>query len=84
MAKKLISGISLETCQFILFSELPISDQAKDSISNSSYITFGDASRTMVTLGRIKSEMLGTNKDEETMDALIEAFGGDFYVDLEN
>lgn len=65
-------------------SALPISERAKDSISQSSSITFGDANRTMVTLSRFYNEMDGTKKDNETMKRLIDTFGELFYVDLEN
>lgn len=79
----------IEMCRFIPVSSLPISEEAKSSISQSGSITFGDANRTMVTLERIKGEIdsydFETNeRDAAIMDALIAKLGPNFYVDLEN
>lgn len=88
---------SIEECKFIPFSSLPLSEKGKESISDSGNITFGDANRTMISLSRFADVLSDTNypDDDEGEDervendaaiilALIETYGENFYIDLEN
>lgn len=80
---------SVESTHFIPISKLPISDEAKNSISDSNDITFGDANRSLFSITRIASVIdaddYDTNeKDQATIEAIMQKYGEEFYVDLEN
>jgi hypothetical protein len=75
----------METCTFIPGSELGLSDDAWESISNSSNITFGDANRTLYTFDRLLMHVEFSPEDEAKIEAAKEKYGYETeYVDLEN
>ena len=75
----------METCAFIPASELNLSIEGWENISNSSNITFGDANRTLYTLERLRIDVEFENEnDKAILNAAIDKYGLMFYIDLEN
>jgi len=76
----------MHTCTFICLSELDLSWQGSEDISNCSDITFGDANRTLYSFDRLCTRVDFTNPDDDAkIAAAKEQYGGEIeYVDLEN
>jgi hypothetical protein len=71
----------MESVQFIPASELNLSEDGWENISNNSNITFGDANRTLYTVARIKDRVdFDNEKDQE----IFENLDPTIYIDLEN
>lgn len=92
MAKKkkfnpqtIAAGVVFRDCKFIPVSELPISDEGHENISNSSNVTFGDANRTMFSIERLLERVtFDKDKDKAILEAIAEQHGQQTYIDLEN
>lgn len=76
---------NVESLKFIAASNLGFSDEGWENINSSSNITFGDANRTMYSLSRLNDRVTFDDDDDQAiLDAAIEKYGPDFYVDLES
>jgi len=77
--------ITVQKCEFILLSDIPISAQGKVDVSESNDLTYGDANRTLVTIRRLLALVNWTkDKDAYIVTQVAEQFDPEMYVDLEN
>jgi len=81
-----VSTPKMQTCTFMLASELGLSEEGWESIYNNSNLTFGDANRTLYTFDRLLMHVDFDNpEDTAKIEAAKEAYGYETeYVDLEN
>jgi len=76
---------TLNRCEFLELTDLRLSDEAMDCLSQSGNLTFGDANRTLYTLARIKYEIdAELESDIEILNQAIEKYTEHCYIDLEN
>lgn len=78
-----MKNIPTESCNFVRLSNVPISEEGKNCISESSNVTFGDANRTLFTISRLRSLVDFELSDDKILEALMYE-AGDIYIDLEN
>lgn len=70
-------------CEFLLLSEIPLSEDGREELFNSDF-TFGDANRCMYSLQRIFDEVGFTKEEDKDVILQILREQGDVLVDLEN
>jgi hypothetical protein len=76
--------MKINTVAFLSLSQLGLSNKGKQSLIESSEITFGDGNYTLITLIRIYGALYGTVKDHNLLRDLMKQYGDHFCVDMES
>lgn len=70
--------------EFVFLSDIGLSDEGIQQVSESGYLTFGNAAHTLYTLDDVAASVqFDADEDRDTFAKVIDALGGQTLVDLE-
>lgn len=76
-----------QTVECFDYTDIPLSDEAKEAICNSSNITFGDATHSLHKVSKLRAVLIDYDEYEEDvaiLDSIMELYGNNALIDMES
>ena len=86
MTKKQIENLNGKfiTLKCLKLSDVPVSEDGKEDISNAGNITYGDSSHCLYRISDIRREVDFINQSDRDLLEILQNEMGDIFIDLEN